>query len=290
MNKRTMALVAITIITASVLSAPYSTEARNPSETRSTLSERHRSATEMRVSASDRHKNRDSINIRPIQRRLSEVRIISQPSNNLPSDDNTPTNDSENIPVGESTTTVPAVEVDDTVAENTESTQPEVVVEVTEPEPEPEIITEEEESDTAPADEFMAVLSDEIHRLTNIERKQAGVPALQYDNALAAIATGHSEDMAENDYFSHTEEDGCTLTCRIDEAGYKASYWGENIAWRSSTVLPEAEELAALFVDMWMNSEGHRINMLSSNYTHEGIGLARVGNKVYATANFSKPL
>jgi uncharacterized protein YkwD len=255
MNKLLLALFAITIITASVVSAPYSTEARNESDIRSTSTLRYRSIVELRTSEGDSYRKRDNSNVQLLQLRADKVTVTK--------------------PVK---------------VENTKSTQPKTTP--VEKETKPVVISEEtvnNDSDDTPSDEFMAVLAGEIHRLTNTERERAGVSKLGYDNALAAIARGHSEDMALNNYFSHTAQDGCTLSCRFKEAGYTAKAWGENIAWRSSSKQPEAKELAAIFVEMWMNSDGHRKNMLSSNFTREGVGLTRIGDKVYATVNFANP-
>lgn len=291
MNKLLLALVAITIITASVVAAPYSTEARNESDTRSTPTLRYSSIAELRTHEGDRYRKRDISDIRLSHLRTDKVKIITNESNTTPSPlGTTPVNSTEKVSVSKPPTTNPIVKVDDTVTENTQSTPSEVTPIKNEVE---SVVKSEEtvnnDSTNAPSDEYMTVLAGEIHRLTNVERERAGVPMLGYDEALAAIATGHSEDMALNNYFSHTAQDGCTLTCRFNEAGYIAWSWGENIAWRSSSQLPEAKELAAYFVEMWMNSEGHRLNMLSSKFTLEGVGLARVGDKVYATVNFANP-
>lgn len=158
--------------------------------------------------------------------------------------------------------------------------------------------TEVGEEDTLPPEEggdevvplsFVEEVAAEIHRLTNIEREKAGVLALEDDAALSDIAQSHSEDMAENNYFSHTNLEGCDLSCRFALEGYDALSWGENIAWRSSTALPSAEEAAFMFVVSWMNSQGHRDNMLGTNFTHEGVGVALVGNVVFATVDFARP-
>jgi len=142
---------------------------------------------------------------------------------------------------------------------------------------------------TTAADEYLAVLAAEIHRLTNLERSQVGVKPLTFSTTLSMVSTDHSEDMRDRDFFAHTNPDGCNAGCRLDAANYEYSAWGENIAWRSSSQLPEAEELAAHFVENWMNSTSHRKNILSSAFTHEGIGLAQIGTKVYVTATFATP-
>ena len=154
----------------------------------------------------------------------------------------------------------------------------------------------EEEKETAPQsslydDDFAEELAYEIHRLTNIERNRAGLPSLSWDDGLARIAIGHSGDMINRDYFDHTAPGGpgfgsCDLTCRFDRAGYQAWAWGENIAYIGTSY---PENLAARFMEGWMNSPGHRRNILSENYTHEGVGVVVVGRYHFATANFARP-
>lgn len=146
-----------------------------------------------------------------------------------------------------------------------------------------------ESTPTSQSDQYLETVRAEIHRLTNIERNRAGVSSLTNDSALARVAKGHSEDMLTRDYFSHTSPEGCNMGCRLEQADYDYAAWGENIAWRKSSIQPDAKALAKHFVDSWMNSSGHRKNILSNNFTREGIGLAREGNLVYATASFSHP-
>jgi len=150
--------------------------------------------------------------------------------------------------------------------------------------PEPQNDPDEDSDPT-----YVEAIALEIHRLTNIEREKMSLPLLMNDLGLEGIAQTHSDHMALNNFFSHTTIDGCDLTCRFEEAGYSASAWGENIAWRSSSVLPSAEDAALAFVISWINSSGHRDNMLSSTFTHEGVGIALVGNKVFATVDFASP-
>jgi len=278
-------LVAITTITASILSVPHSTEARNGSDVRSTLVERYRSIVEMRTQEGNRYKKRDDSHMMFTQHRVSVFKINNQFYYILPSPSIILTS-TEKIPASEPATTM----VENTKTTKPKSPQPKTIPAVSEITP---VVVSEEVvnnvSANTSADEFMTVLASEIHRLTNIERQRAGVSTLEYDSALATVAKGHSEDMAKRNYFSHISPDGCNLGCRLNEAGYVVSSWGENIAWRSSNKLPEAEDLAVYFVGEWMNSDGHRRNILSSKFTHEGVGIAQIGNKVYATVNFSRP-
>jgi uncharacterized protein YkwD len=96
--------------------------------------------------------------------------------------------------------------------------------------------------------------------------------------------------MACNDFFSHTGSDGSTFISRILDAGYSYSWAAENIAGSSSSSFS-----AQAVVSMWMNSTGHRKNMLSENATHIGVGFRYVGDNIsgdldaYYTANFGRP-
>lgn len=267
MNKQITAFIAITILTASALPLAPVAEAREVRETRSVSLERYNTSTEYRTRLTSGRGVATSTRTTYVRRSR-----VQEPVAPIVEADPEP---EETV----STTSLPVTP---------KPTVPEIIPKPTSVVPvvdEPSVDTPSESG----ADAYLATLATEIHRLTNIERSKVGVSTLAYDEALAAIATGHSEDMAQDDYFSHTTPEGCTLTCRFEAADYQASAWGENIAWRSSGTMPEAKELAAHFVEMWMNSTGHRQNMLSTNYTNEGIGLAKIGNKVYATANFAKP-
>jgi len=100
--------------------------------------------------------------------------------------------------------------------------------------------------------------------LVNQERARAGCAPLTADPRLDALATAFSDDMAARGYFSHTDPDGRTPWDRAKAAsiGYLG---GENIARGQRT--PE-EVMAA-----WMNSPGHRANILNCHYTKLGVGV-----------------
>ena len=129
-------------------------------------------------------------------------------------------------------------------------------------------------------------IAQEIHRLTNVERQNVGLPTLGYDDDLSYIAIGNSEDMAARNFFSHTDPDGCDFTCRYEKYGYVAQVWGENLAFIETN---NNANLAQRFVDNWMNSPPHRKNILSSKYELEGVGISLIGQRYYATVNFAKP-
>ncbi|NEQ54047.1 MAG: calcium-binding protein [Leptolyngbya sp. SIO3F4] len=104
----------------------------------------------------------------------------------------------------------------------------------------------------------------EVLRLTNEFRKQNGLKALVLDQNLDETAEKHSKDMALRDYFSHTGKDGSRPWDRAKREGYESGTVGENIAAGYSS--------AKAVVDGWINSPGHRANMLNSNYNEIGIG------------------
>lgn len=135
-----------------------------------------------------------------------------------------------------------------------------------------------------------AAYENEVVNLINQERQDRGLTPLVQNASLRAAARRHSEDMACNDFFSHTGSDGSTLSSRILAAGYTYSWAAENIAASSSSNFSPQS-----VVNMWMNSPGHRKNMLSENAVHIGVGFSFAGDgdsgdlDAYYTADFGKP-
>ena len=123
--------------------------------------------------------------------------------------------------------------------------------------------------------------------LINNERTNRGLETLSVHSSLTTAARGHSQDMACNDFFSHTGSDGSSPFSRIIAAGYSYSLASENIYAGSGS-----NNSASAAFNAWMNSEGHRINMLDSRVTHIGVGYAYVAASTYGgyvTANFGAP-
>lgn len=135
---------------------------------------------------------------------------------------------------------------------------------------------------------FSEKLITEIHARTNEIRAKNMLPPLSYDQALGSIALSHSDDMVAQDYLAHEAPDGCDVTCRVERASFEAVAWGENIVWIEATVIPGAAALAADFMASWMDSGGHRKNILSEGYTQQGIGVAKADGQVYVTVNFAQ--
>lgn len=134
----------------------------------------------------------------------------------------------------------------------------------------------------------------EVLRLVN-ERRAAGATcgsrgnfaattALSWNTALTTAAYGHSRDMADNNYFSHTSRDGRTFDQRITAAGYRWSRAGENIAAGYTS--------AQSVVNGWMASEGHCANLMNPNFRDMGLACARNAGSRYGwywTQNLGTP-
>lgn len=121
----------------------------------------------------------------------------------------------------------------------------------------------------------------QVLSLTNAEREKEGLSPLKWDGSLAALATAHCSDMIENNYFSHNSLDGRTPFDRMKDAGI--SYWtaGENIAAGQHS--PQA------VVEEWMNSEGHRKNILNEEFEYLGVGVVKGGQYgIYWVQEFAR--
>lgn len=128
-----------------------------------------------------------------------------------------------------------------------------------------------------------------IHSLTNAAREQGNLSDLTFDTRLSALAKERSQDMINQNYFSHTSLSGCDLHCRFTNSNYKTLTWGENLAESTSYNMLNTQELANMFMESWLRSSGHRDNLLSKKFTYEGIGAAIKGNRVVVTVIFATP-
>ncbi|KUP06151.1 hypothetical protein Q75_09455 [Bacillus coahuilensis p1.1.43] len=111
---------------------------------------------------------------------------------------------------------------------------------------------------------------EKVIELTNVERAKYGLTELQLDESLSEVARAKSLDMQQNNYFSHTSPRYGSPFDMMKQFGVEYRSAGENIAMGQQT----PEEV----VKAWMNSEGHRQNILSENYTHIGVGYVEDGN------------
>lgn len=110
---------------------------------------------------------------------------------------------------------------------------------------------------------------DEVVALTNGERARAGLAPLAGDPPLARAAQAHCADMVARDFYDHTSPDGAQPWDRAAAAGSRRRTVGENIAC--------GQRSPAEVVDGWMNSPGHRANILKPEFTHIGVGFTGGG-------------
>ncbi len=113
-------------------------------------------------------------------------------------------------------------------------------------------------------DSDAAAFAQEVVQLVNAERATAGLDALTAQSQLTQAAQVHSLDMGCNFFLSHTGSDGSTPFDRMDRFGYYFSTAGENVA----AGYPTPQDV----MNAWMNSEGHRANILNAGFTEIGIG------------------
>jgi uncharacterized YkwD family protein len=121
--------------------------------------------------------------------------------------------------------------------------------------------------------------ANQVLTLVNQERSKAGLKPLKLNSTLTKSAQAKSQDMHDKKYFDHNSPTYGTPFQMMSKFGYKYSYAGENIAMGQKT---PKEVMTA-----WMNSAGHKANILNSNYTEIGIGYVADGN--YWTQQFGKP-
>jgi len=118
---------------------------------------------------------------------------------------------------------------------------------------------------TLPSKESMAGFELEVLRLTNAEREKAGLkPCAGDDTNLNRSARAKSEDMAANNYFSHDSPTYGDPFAMMRNFGVQYQSAGENIA--------KGQPTPGEVVQAWMNSPGHRENILNGSYTHLGVG------------------
>lgn len=131
----------------------------------------------------------------------------------------------------------------------------------------------EAKQDQAPAAETTEGITEteqKVIELTNAERRKNGLSDLKADSALSNVAREKSKDMKAKNYFSHTSPTYGSPFDMMRDFGITYNTAGENIAMGQRS----PEEV----VQAWMNSEGHRKNILNGNFTHIGVGYVEDGN------------
>ena len=128
-------------------------------------------------------------------------------------------------------------------------------------------------------------IQDNIIRLTNRYRRKEGLRKLKADAQLSKAAQGHADDMDDvGRYLGHTSSDGRDFEARINEAGYGWRSIRENVA--------SGQQSARAVVRGWMESPGHRANILSDDITEIGIGFAvdDASGTTYWVQKFGAPI
>ena len=151
--------------------------------------------------------------------------------------------------------------------------------------------------------EKLVAIEQAIYEKTNEERLKYGKTTLAWDNDLTIIAREHSNDMVKNNFYDHINLKGETPTARAIKYGYNvkkelAGGWysdgiAENImqmptgnVQQMGYVSNNVDSVSQAIVKGWMNSQGHRENILSVAYTNVGIGIAYDGKNYFATQDF----
>lgn len=130
--------------------------------------------------------------------------------------------------------------------------------------------TTTEPTQTTQTTSALSVYEQKVVDLTNQERAKNGLAALKVDTALSKVAREKSLDMSKNGYFSHTSPTYGSPFDMMKQFGVSYQNAGENIAMGQRT----PEEV----VQAWMNSEGHRKNILNANFNYIGVGYVESGN------------
>ncbi|WP_117000155.1 fibronectin type III domain-containing protein [Desertimonas flava] len=130
------------------------------------------------------------------------------------------------------------------------------------------------ESPSAPAFALAPALpsSTSLRDVTNSYRASAGVAGLTLNAALNQAAQIRAQEMVANGYFAHRRPNGTSPSTVLAQVGYGWNAWGENLFMSSYDPAPSS------VVGAWMNSSGHRANMLSSTFTQVGFGSATTPN------------
>lgn len=137
--------------------------------------------------------------------------------------------------------------------------------------PEVETPSPEQPEQESPAPEQNLSYVQQIVNLVNEERAKEGLAPLTLDTNVSAAAQVRAQEIVTS--FSHTRPDGTSFSTALKEQNISYRRAGENIAWGQKS--PEA------VMDAWMNSSGHRANIMNSNFTTIGVGYYQVNGVNY---------
>ena len=122
-----------------------------------------------------------------------------------------------------------------------------------------------------------------VLHLINVERHKIGLRAIRDDTRLRAVAEARSQDMVARGYFDHQDPDGKWPWDHLNDAHIGWYVAGEIIAWNMSSPVSASAETV---IGQWMNSAGHKAQILSTQHNYAGVGVAVDGGRTYWTVDF----
>lgn len=149
------------------------------------------------------------------------------------------------------------------------------------PSPSPQV----QPSPTAAQSATTAEMENQVRERINEIRQHQGLVALRKNEKLAEVARNYSRRMAEQRFFAHVSPQGDTLSDRVKAAQIFYFVIGENLFTSTNILQP-----VPVAVKSWMNSKGHRENILRSEFRETGVGVWRIGNTYYFTQLFMRSL
>ena len=136
--------------------------------------------------------------------------------------------------------------------------------------------------EASPATSNMGAYEQQVVDLVNKERAAVGLPALKVNTKLAAVAEKKAEDLRDKNYFAHQSPTYGSPFDMMKQFGISYTSAGENIA--------KGQKTPAAVMDGWMNSQGHKDNILNANYTEIGVGYVTDSNgTTYWVQHFIRP-
>ncbi len=135
-----------------------------------------------------------------------------------------------------------------------------------------------------PQSRNVATMEQQVLQQVNHQRQQHGLPTLRSNPTLSRVARTYSQQMAAYNIYGHIGPSGDTHRQRVEAAGLRASLIGENLMKVGHNRHP-----VALSVSGWMNSAGHRKNILLPQMTETGVGIWQRGSTYYVTQLYMVP-
>ncbi len=151
----------------------------------------------------------------------------------------------------------------------------------------PSVTAEDPRESTASGSLNSSDIALKIHAQTNTIRERHNRGSVAYDQEIESIGRRHSYDMADRGYFNHTSPEGAGPSDRFGSLfPRRCQGVGENLAYVTTPRPTTAEQVANRITRGWMNSSGHRKNLLTARWDVEGVGVYVTNDRVYASQEF----